>query len=326
MKFTHPGFARRDRASRTLGLLIALALSSAASFSSLHAQTLDDGIMISKLKLCTGVFYDYDYWNRYWEGSLSRVNGNIGTITTRTVEYTGNYGVTDKLDVLYTIPYVYTTASQGVLHKQAGFQDLTLGLKAKAISIPVHDWGALRAFVVASGTLPMTNYTPDDLPLSIGSHSKTLTGRGTINYLGKNGLYLNGGSGYTFRRNVMLDRSTYYTNGQLYFSNIVEMPNQFFYNASAGYRKNDTTLTFNYSAQETRGGGDIRPQDVPFVSNRVNFQRVGATLTYPLPRVRSMQYWLIYSNTIAGRNTGQDNSFTTGFLYTFDFNKRVTPR
>jgi hypothetical protein len=142
----------------------------------------------------------------------------------------------------------------------------------------------------------------------------------------RNGLYINGSAGYTWRGNVTLARSTYYTNGQLYFSNQVAMPNQFDYIVSAGYRKKDTTLTASFSQQQTRGGGDIRPQDAPFVSNRVNFSKISTTLTYPLPRVHDMQYWFIYSNIFDGRNVGQANTFTMGFLYTFDFHKRATTR
>ena len=305
-----------------LKVLLALALPVAA----LHAQTTDDGIMISKKKFCTGVFYDYDFYRQYWEGTHLRGNPNVGTVTTRTIEYTGNYGITDHLDVIATVPYVYTRASSGVLHGQSGFQDADLALKVKAISLPVRDWGALRLFIVAQGHIPMSNYTPDDLPLSIGLHSNTLTGRGTLNYLGKNGLYLNGGLAYTYRRNVTLDRPFYYTNGQLYLSNQVEMPNQFMYNASAGYRKDEMTLTANYSEQQTRGGGDIRLQDVPFASNRFNFKKIGATLTYPLPRLHQMQAWVIYNNTFEGQNVGKSNNIMFGYLYTFDFNKHRMPR
>lgn len=290
------------------------------------AQTLDDGIMLSKLKYCTGVFYSYDYWNHYWEGSLSRVNGNIGTITTRSVQYIGNYGLTDHLDLLVTVPYVYSRASSGVLHGQSGFQDVTFGAKLKTVSVPLRGYGAVRLFTVLSGAVPLSNYTPDDAPLSIGTHSKRISGRATLNYLGKNGLYMNGSASYTVRGNVTLDRPSYYTNGQLYLSNQVAMPNQFDYIVSAGYRKNDTTLTAAFSQQQTRGGGDIRPQDTPFVSNRVNFSRINATLTYPLPGIHDLQYWFLYSNTFDGRNIGEANTLTTGFLYTFDFHKRVTPQ
>jgi len=291
-----------------------------------RAQTAEDGIMLSRLKYCTGVMYSYDYWDHYWEGSLNRVNGNIGTITTRSASYIGNYGVTDKFDVLFSVPYMYTSASKGVLHGQSGWQDFQLAAKYKVVSVNVGHMGAVRAFAVLAGALPMTNYTPDDLPMSIGSHSNRISGRTTLNYLGHNGVYLNGSTAYTYRGNVVLDRSTYYTNGQLYFSNEVAMPNQFDYTVSAGYRKNDTTLTAGFTQQKTRGGGDIRQQDAPFVSNRVNFSKITATLTYPLPRVHDLQYWFIYSNTFDGRNVGQANTFTMGFLYTFDFNKKRDTR
>ena len=99
------------------------------------------------------------------------------------------------------------------------------------------------------------------------------------------------------------------------------MPNVFDYTVAAGYRKNDLTLTANFTQQQTRGGGDIRRQDSPFVSNRVNFSRAGATLTYPLPRLRDLGFWLIYCNTFDGRNVGQANTCTTGFLYTFYFER-----
>lgn len=309
-----------------LGVIGVIGVISLLPVAALHAQTADDGIMISKLKYCTGVFYTYDYWNQYWQGSMERTNANIGTITTRNIHYIGNYGVTDRLDLLVDVPYVYTSANSGVLHGQRGFQDVSFGAKAKLLSLPLKSWGAVRLFGVAQGAIPMTAYTPDDLPLSIGSQSKRVSGRGTLNYLGKNGVYLNGSAEYTWRGNVTLARSSYYTNGQLYLSNQVAMPNQFDYAVSAGYRRNDTTLTAGFSQVQTRGGGDIRAQDVPFVSNRMNATRVNATLTYPLPRVNAMQFWALYSNTFQGRNVGQSNTFTTGFLYTFDFQEMRAKR
>jgi hypothetical protein len=303
-------------------MLYGLCLLGLLSSSLLHAQTAEDGIMLGGRQLCTGVFFSYDYWNHYWEGTLNRTNGNLGTVTTRTAFWTGNYGVNNRLDIIATVPYVWTAASQGVLHPQRGFQDFSLVAKYKVISIPVKKFGAVRAIVVVSGSVPMSGYTPDLEPLSIGTQSSTIAGRGTLNYLGKNGLYINGSTAYTFRSNVTLDRSSYYTNGQLYFSNQVAMPNQFEYTVSAGYRKNDTTLTGSFTQQQTRGGGDIRRQDSPFVSNRVNFSKAGFTLTYPIPRVRALQYWFIYSNTFDGRNVGQSNTLTTGLLYTFTFEKK----
>jgi len=292
---------------------------------SLHAQTIDDGIMLADKTLCAGALYTHDSWDHYWEGSLERVNGNIGTITTQSLTMAANYGVTSWFDAIVNVPYIWTNASKGVLHGQAGFQDLTLAAKFKAISIPVKQFGALRGIAVLSGTLPMTNYTPDLQPLSLGANSKTISGRTTLNFLGKRGLYVNGTAAYTFRGNVTLDRPYYFTNNQLYLSNEVAMPNQFNFGTSVGYRKNNLEIVGDYSQQQTRGGGDIRPQDTPFVSNRTNFSKAGATFKIPVPKLRNIQYWLLYSNTFQGRNVGQANTITTGLMYTLSFEKRAKP-
>jgi hypothetical protein len=292
---------------------------------SLHAQTIDDGIMLADKTLCAGALYTHDSWDHYWEGNLERVNGNIGTITTQSLTMAANYGVTSWFDAIINVPYIWTNASKGVLHGQAGFQDLTLAAKFKALSLPVGNHGALRAIAVLSGSLPMTNYTPDLQPLSLGANSKTLSGRITLNYLGRRGLYVNGTAAYTFRGNVTLDRPYYFTNGQLYLSNQVAMPNQFNFGTSVGYRRNNLEIVGDYSQQQTRGGGDIRPQDTPFVSNRTNFSKAGATFKIPVPKLRNLQYWLLYSNTFQGRNVGQANTITTGLMYTLSFEKRAKP-
>jgi hypothetical protein len=315
-------FSERRDARRRFFWGLALMLPLCAG---VRAQTVDDGIMMGKEKLCTGVLYTHDSWDHYWEGTLNRVNGNLGTVTTQTVLWAGNYGVTNRLNVIANVPYVFTNASQGVLHGQKGFQDFMLAAKYKVIQIPVKQFGSLRGIAVLSGSVPMSNYTPDLLPLSIGLHSKRLTGRATVNFLGKQGLYVNGSAAYTFRGNVTLDRSSYYTNGQLYLSNEVAMPNVFDYNVSAGYRKNDMTLVGVFSQQQTRGGGDIRRQDSPFVSNRMNSSRAGVTVVIPIPKARKLQYWLMYMNTFDGRNVGQANTLTSGLMYTFSFEKRARP-
>jgi hypothetical protein len=183
--------------------------------------------------------------------------------------------------------------------------------------MPVKEFGALRAIVLVSTSLPMTNYTPDLLPLSIGLHSKTLTGRGTLNFLGKRGLYVNANAAYTFRGNVALDRPYYYTNGQYVLSNQVAMPNVFDYATGVGYYRNDLKLIGTFSQQQVRGGGDIRRQDMPFVSNRMNYSAAGFEAQVPIPHYRRVQYWFAYRNVFNGRNVGHANTITTGVMYTF---------
>src|SRR5512143_2716781 len=108
----------------------------------LGAQTIDDGLMMSSRQLCTGFLYVHDGWDRYWEGTLERGNGNIGRLTTQQVSWVGAYGVSDRLNLIAMLPYVWTEASQGVLHGMQGFQDATLAAKYRLLTTPVADHGS----------------------------------------------------------------------------------------------------------------------------------------------------------------------------------------
>jgi hypothetical protein len=294
-------------------LLAALALLSAMRLCS---QTPEDGEMLAKNLLCTGVIYTHDQWDHYWEGSLNRTNGNIGTITTQTINNSSNLALFNRLNIFVTTPFVWTSASQGVLHSQAGFQDISLAVKFQALRVPVGKIGDFSAIAVVSGSVPITNYEPDLQPLSIGLRSKTIAPRATYNFQAHDGIFANGTAAYVFRGIVTLDRPYYYTDGQLYMSNQVAMPNQFQYTISAGYRKHDLLLSGEFIQQQTRGGGDIRRQDMPFISNRMNYSRAGFRSQIPIPKLHNFQVWFADEYTYDGRNVGQSNTISTAIMYT----------
>jgi hypothetical protein len=284
----------------------------------LQAQTTTDGLMMPKNNFCTGFMFTQDKWTDYWEGTLKRENGNIGSITTTSVMWFGNYGVTDKLNAIVSLPYIMTKASGGTMHGMSGIQDLSVALKYKLYQLTI-DSSKFRAFVVGSVGIPMSDYSPDFYPLSLGAHSTQATGRLNLNYFMKFGLYVNGSLGYTFRSNVELDRPSYYTDGQMYYTNQVDMPNVLDYSISIGYIKRGLETKLSYMQQNTQGGGDIRRQDMPFVSNRMNFSKAELLFMYYLPKPKYVAVRGAYSYTLAGRNVGQSSTFMLGFMYTFHF-------
>src|SRR5262245_28956626 len=93
------------------------------------AQTDIDGVMMKKNNFCGGITYEYSSWKNYWEGTLKRDNQNLGTVSTQMVMAMGTYGVNNKLNILFGIPWVKTNASAGTLHGQKGVQDLSLFVK-----------------------------------------------------------------------------------------------------------------------------------------------------------------------------------------------------
>lgn len=293
----------------------------ALSWGSLPAQSLDDGIMMPKRNLFTGFVYSRDSWDQYWEGRLQRKNGNLGTVTTETDTWYADYGLTDRVNLLVSIPYVRTDASQGVLHSMQGFQDITFAGKYRFFERQFRRLGSLRLIAVGSGAIPLTNYTPDFLPLSIGSASKRVSGRLTVNFQSRPGWFVNGSSAYTWRGDVTLDRPYYYTEGHLFLTNVVNMPGVFDYVASAGYNKHGWMAEFLFAQQRTQGGGDIRRQDAPFVSNRMNASRVGGNVMFPIPKLRELALHLTYAYTVDGRNVGQATTFSTALFYRINIHK-----
>ena len=156
---------------------LALALGMLVAPSALRAQTIDDALMMPRRQLCTGFIYAHDSWDRYWEGALERSNGNIGTLTTQSVGWMATYGVTDRLNVIAMLPWVATDASAGTLrgmHGRAGpHRRAEVERAAGRRSPAVAGW---RRSSWRPRARPLSDYTPDFLPLSIGLASRRASG------------------------------------------------------------------------------------------------------------------------------------------------------
>jgi len=185
------------------------------------------------------------------------------------------------------------------------------------LSTPFTERGTLHAMVVGAAGIPASNYVPDFLPLSIGLASRRFSGRFTLNFQAYAGWFVTGSAAYTWRTKVTLDRPAYYTNGQLYLSNQVAMPNVVDYTVTAGYEHGRLCIPISLSQQRTEGGGDIRRQDMPFVSNRMDWVRVDGRVIYTLPAPRELSIRLGASRIVSGRNVGQATTLTSGLFYTF---------
>jgi hypothetical protein len=201
-------------------LVTALAFSLVAIVA--KAQTVDDAIMMSKKQWCNGLTYMHSSWNEYWEGTTKRDNKNLGTVTTQSVMYMTSYGITDKLNLLVNVPYVWTHASAGTLHGMKGFQDIDVDLKYEFYKSKIGN-GRLSLIGLVGVNTPLSNYENDFLPMSIGLGSTNLSGRLTADY--QNGLFFATiSSAYVFRSNVTIDRTSYYTN-QINYTDEVDIPN-----------------------------------------------------------------------------------------------------
>jgi hypothetical protein len=277
--------------------------------------------MMEKNAFCVGPMYSYSSWKNYWEGTLKRENLNIGKVSTQMFGLMGNYGITRKLNALFSVPYVKTKASAGTLHGMKGVQDLSLFLKWRPIQKKM-GYGRLSLFGIAGVSFPLTNYVADFLPLSIGLHSKTALARVMVDYE-RNNLFVTGSATYVFRDNVEIDRTAYYTT-EMHYTNEVEMPNGANYNFRAGFRNQRLIAEAVVNNWTTLGGFDITRNNMPFPSNKMNATTVGINLKYVFPFLPQLSIVAGGNTTVAGRNMGQATNVYGSFFYVFNLGHKAT--
>lgn len=299
---------------KRLYYIVFIALCANPAFS----QTLTDGLMMPKGAFCTGFMYTHDQWEDYWEGELKRDNGNIGKITTQSLMWFGNYGITDKINVIAVVPYITTKASQGTLHGMEGLQDLSIGVKYNFFRKDFEK-SSFRTFGVFNFSTPLSDYSPDFYPLSLGTATTNLAYRLTAYYRIQQGWFINGSGAYTWRSNTTLDREGYYNGDEYILSDEVKMPNTFDIFMSLGYLKGPLQVELQYIQMNTLGGADITRQGMPFVSNRMNFIKTGALVMYYPPFIKNLAVRGATTVTLDGRNVGKSTTFLVGALYTFHF-------
>jgi len=299
----------------------------------LRAQTDEDAIMMSKQNFCVGGIYSHSSWNHYWEGTFRRDNKNLGTVSTQMFGLMGTYGVSRKLNVLINAPYVTTHVTAGTLHDQHGIQDLSLWVKWLAAEKKVGN-GVLSLYVLGGGSLPLTNYIADYLPLSIGLHSKTLSGRLMVDYQLGN-FFVTASATRTWRDNIRIDRNSYYTT-ELHLTNDVDMPDMAAVNLRSGYRSDRWIIEAVLSTMTTLGGFDIRKNDMPFPSNKMDAAMVGAHFKYNFKAVEGLSLTGGANFTLDGlslnggknyvvrtRNVGQSKAFDIGVFYILNFSHKA---
>lgn len=305
----------KQLSNKKLGLVLSLLL----LIQSAIAQTDIDGVMMEKNALCIGPMAGYSSWKNYWEGTLKRENLNLGKVSTTMYSIMGNYGITNKLNVLFSLPYVKTKASAGQLKGMKGIQDLSFWIKWKAYSKKMGQ-SRLSLFAIGGYSFPASDYTADFLPMSIGLESKNLSLRAMADY--QRGSWFTTISGtYIRRSNIEIDRTAYYTT-EMHYSNEVEMPDAAAYNIRAGYRDKGAYAEVVLDGWKTLGGFDITCNNMPFVSNEMNVARVGFNFKYPMPFMPQLSVTGNIMTTVAGRNMGQSTGFNAGIFYVLDLSKK----
>nr|WP_157535894.1 hypothetical protein [Mucilaginibacter sp. L294] len=288
-----------------------------------NAQTETDALMIPKNYFCAAGIYTHNSWDHYWEGTFKRENLNLGTISSNVYAVGGNYGLSNRVNVLFMIPYIKTNASAGTLRGQSGVQDISLAVKWLAVKQEVGR-GLLSLHAIVSGVIPVGNYQADFLPLSLGMQTKSIALRGLVNYqVGR--FFVAGAGQYVRKDNITIDRDNYYTT-EMHYTNQVAMPNATNFLFSTGYR----SLKFNAEATLTKvntiGGFDITKNNMPFPSNNMDATLAGGVFKYMFQSIAGLELTAGGNYVLKGRNVGQNLSVFGGVYYVFSVKKNKSDK
>jgi len=283
------------------------------------AQTDIDGVMMEKNAFCIGPMAGYSSWKNYWEGTLKRDNLNMGKVSTSMYSIMGNYGITNKLNFIFSLPYIKTKASAGQLKGMKGIQDFSFWVKWKAYSKKIGQ-SRLSLFVIGGYSFPASNYTADFLPMSIGLESKNLSLRSMVDYQ-RGSLFATISGTYVRRSNIEIDRTAYYTT-EVHYSNEVKMPDAASFNIRAGYRDKGGYAELLFDNWTTLGGFDISRNNMPFPSNKMNATRIGFNFKYPMPFYPQLSVTGNVMTVLTGRNVGHSTGFNAGIFYVINLSKK----
>ncbi|MBK7987798.1 MAG: transporter [Ignavibacteria bacterium] len=296
--------------------LLLLSMISAGIFShSLRAETPGDGLMMSKNSFCQVLSYSQNSWSQYWESDVKRSNSNLGTFRSHILTLMGAYGLTDDLNVIYSLPYVTTGFSDSYLSGYQGFQDVSLWLKYNAYTTET-SLGTLAFFGTVGGSIPTHNYVVNQLPASIGMGTWSGSLRAVADFTTKDGWYGTFQAGYTVRGESDIDEESYFFNGRLYNTNSIPIPNAADFTLRLGHITSDYQVDAYFDRFTCVSGDDIRYNSMPTPTVMMQSSTIGLYGRYNIGMLSIMAN---ASQVVAGRNFGQSTMLNIGFGYIFQF-------
>lgn len=287
----------------------------AGATPALRAQSLVSGFMAGKGHGSFVVSGTTEYYNSVYLAP-DKVQGVpvFREVRVNSVNLYGTYGITDKIDVIVSLPYIqskgqaYGTTiddlnnlypAQGFANTRQGLQDLTALLKFKSYSREIGS-SILDLLGVVSVSTPVSDYQTNTglgYIIAIGNHATKTTALGVAHLKTASGIFATGQVGYSLRT--------------------TDVPNALVGEAKLGYAGPKNYFEGYASFQESNGGTDITENgfDGTFTATRVNFIRIGASGYRPI--TNGFGLTLGISTYVAGSNIGKSTGGSAGITYNF---------
>lgn len=259
------------------------------------AAALDlDGFQPDAGTLDLAVSFTTESYDEFWVGTTEVSDPGLGEVDTRSLSLWARYGVTDRIAVLASLPWVDVAGDGLAGFEDDGIQDLSVVAQFLALR---RETGAWRHQVVVGGGLrtPVGDYE-GNAPVSLGDD--TTDGLLRATWLGQRGSWwVSQQIGFELRGGAA--------------------PNGWGLRTEVGRAFGERVAASAFLALgRADGGTDIGEPGFTFPSNREEWDRVGAKVLIGL--TDQLRLSASGFTTLDGRNTGHSSGLGIGVVATWD--------
>ncbi|MEM7548688.1 MAG: transporter [Bacteroidota bacterium] len=136
-----------------------------------QAQNLINGFSVGKGNFNFSSSYTYETFDELIvEDEVRDISTTLGEFDVNSISLYGEYGITDRLDVIATLPYIITIADNGMREiREEGFQDMSLFLKYAFYRRDTENT-SLNVVGAVGYSFPVSDYDPTT-SVNIGTHT-----------------------------------------------------------------------------------------------------------------------------------------------------------
>ena len=290
-------------------MLATLLVTLAAFFSLARAQGPLDGYMKGAKHLDVAVSYSGMQAEQF-----SGANGGIFTLPYRgnLLSFFAEYGVTDRLDVVVAVPYVYTS-------QNSGLQDGGVYLKYRPVRVALGEAGYFNGIAGIGSSFPLSDYEPVTAG-ALGQKAVIVPVRAIFQFESKSGIFLNLSGGYNWRLDEVSERDLSVVLQQRPDYQVIKPKNYVTFLAKIGLPAAHYYLDAWIERQVTQGGADFTP-DVPDLPQAygVSYWQFGGTAYYS--DNGKTGFYISFGKISGGRNVSRIFRLTGGIVLKLDFQK-----
>ena len=270
------------------GLMPAVLVSAVTGLAMpIHATDMN-GFLPGRAHGDIAVSYTAETYDEFWAGTTKVSDPGVGKVDLKSTSLWLQWGLTDNLAVVATLPYIDASSDGLGGFKDQGLQDLSVLLKYRFWAAGPHSLVA-----AAGGRTAVQNYEAN-LPVDLGDNTTDALFRLVYQFQTPN-FYFSQQVGYDIRGGDAPDDYPLYT--------------------ELGFTAGRITYGGYYSKLIAKGGTDIGDPGFTFPSNKEEYSKAGVKV---FGRVTD-RFGLsaVYFTTLEGRNTGDSHGLAVGVVFRY---------